>query len=80
MTATLTFASAAQVEVTNGVVVVDPIVLASDVDKSTAKYTKVLTFEDTVKPEIAGVVAKTSGTVATELTVTTSEPIQSFIG
>lgn len=79
MTATLTFASAGQVEVTNGVVVVDPIALASDADKSTAKYTKVLTFEDTVKPEIAEVVAKTSGTIATELTVTASEPIQSSL-
>lgn len=75
----MTFALATEVEVTNGVVVVDPIVLASDADKSTAKYTKVLTFEDTVKPEIAEVVAKTSGTIATELTVTASEPIQSSL-
>ncbi|AHA31544.1 Ig-like domain-containing protein [Exiguobacterium sp. MH3] len=79
MTATLTFASATQVEVTNGVVVVQPIALASDADKSTAKYTKVLTFEDTVKPEISEVVAKTSGTTATELTVTASEPIVSSL-
>lgn len=77
--ATLTFSAANKVEVTDGVVVVQPIQLASDADKSTAKFTKVLTFEDTVKPEIVSVEAKTSGSTASELTVTASEPIESSL-
>ncbi|WP_368996744.1 S-layer homology domain-containing protein [Caldifermentibacillus hisashii] len=76
---TLTFAAANQVEVTNGVLVVEPVKLAADTDKTTQKYTQVFTYEDTVKPEIASVEAKTNGTVATSLTVKASEPIQSAL-
>ncbi|RDU37546.1 S-layer protein [Neobacillus piezotolerans] len=78
-TVTLTFATANQVEVTNGVFVVEPIKLAADTTKTTPKYTQVFTYEDTVKPEIASVEAKTNGTAATSLTVTASEPIQSSL-
>lgn len=73
--ATLTFANATQVEVTNGVVVIDPIVSALDEDIKTAKFTAVLTFEDIVKPVIASVSSKTNTTMASSLTVKTSEPI-----
>ncbi|WP_052087943.1 S-layer homology domain-containing protein [Paenibacillus wynnii] len=76
-TATLTFALAADVEVTNAVAVVEPITLADNADKKTAKFTTVLTYEDTVKPVISSVSAKTNTTAATKLTVTVSEPIQS---
>ncbi|WP_410512624.1 S-layer homology domain-containing protein [Paenibacillus sp. BR2-3] len=76
-TATLTFATAAEVEVTNAVAVVEPITLADNADKKTAKFTSVLTYEDTVKPVISSVSAKTNTTAATKLTVTVSEPIQS---
>jgi hypothetical protein len=76
---TLTFANPTQVEVTNGVLVVEPVKLAADTDKKTQKYTQVFTYEDTVKPEIASVEAKTNGTVATSLTVKASEPIDSAL-
>ncbi|MGG2093552.1 S-layer homology domain-containing protein [Bacillus sp. S13(2024)] len=78
-TATLTFASASDVEVTDGVVVVSPVKLASDADQTTAKYTSVLTYKDTVKPEIASVTSVTKDSAATTLTVTTTEPIQSAL-
>ncbi|MDQ0192201.1 S-layer homology domain-containing protein [Paenibacillus wynnii] len=76
-TATLTFAAASEVEVTNGVAVVEPITLADNADKKTAKFTTVLTYEDTVKPVISSVSAKTNSAVATKLTVTVSEPVAS---
>lgn len=76
-TATLTFAVAADVQVTNAVAVVEPITLADNADKKTAKFTTVLTYKDTVKPVISSVTAKTNTTAATKLTVTVSEPILS---
>lgn len=76
-TVILTFASQAHVEVTNGVLVVEPITIASDEDKTTEKWTSVLTFKDEVKPEIDSIESKTSGTHATSLTVTATEPIAS---
>lgn len=74
---TLTFAAASEVEVTNGVIVVEPITLANDEDKTTDKWTAVLNFKDEVKPEIEKVEAKTAGSAATSLTVTATEPIAS---
>lgn len=76
LTATLTYASAASVEVTNAVLVVSPVATKADTDKTTPKYTQIFTFEDTVKPEFVSVEAKTNNTVATSVTVKASEPIQ----
>ncbi|RAT98752.1 hypothetical protein [Brevibacillus sp. Leaf182] len=78
-TVTLTFASKSNVEVTDGVVVVEPVVTEADATKSTAKHTSVLTYEDTVKPEIVSATGKTNGAVATSVTVVASEPIQSSL-
>ena len=58
-------------------VVVLPVVLADNDEVSTAKYVSLLTYKDEVKPEIASVESKTSGTVATSVKVIASEPIQS---
>jgi hypothetical protein len=75
-TVTLTFASA---EVTDAVLVVNPVLSATDETVSSPKYTKVLTYTDEVKPDIASVTAKTNGTVATSVTVTATEPILSTL-
>ncbi len=77
-TVTLTFTNASEVEVTNGVVVVNPVLL-KDSDTKTAKFTTVLTFEDTTAPVIASVYAKTNTTVASTVVVTASEPIVSSL-
>ncbi|MBE3569062.1 MAG: S-layer homology domain-containing protein, partial [Bacillales bacterium] len=78
-TVTLTFAYANQVEVTNKVLVVEPIKTAANANVSTEKYVQVFTYEDKEAPQIASVEAKTKGSVATSLTVKASEPIQSSL-
>jgi hypothetical protein len=78
-TVTLTFASASNVEVTNKVLVVEPVKTAADANVSTEKYVQVFTYEDKEAPQIASVESKTKGNVATSLTVKASEPIQSSL-
>lgn len=76
-TVTLTFANASEVQVTNGVLSVEPIATAADKTKKTAKFAQVFSYKDEVAPTISSVEAKTNSTVAKSLTVKTSEPIQS---
>ncbi|RIX51065.1 hypothetical protein D3P08_18480 [Paenibacillus nanensis] len=78
LTATLTF-GAGEVEVQNAVAVIEPIVSAADVDKTTAKYTQIFSYKDEVKPEFVSVEAKTNNTVATSVTVKASEPINAAV-
>lgn len=54
-TATLTFALAASVQVTNGVVVVNPIKTVADATALTEKFTQVFSYTDTVRPTVTGV-------------------------
>lgn len=76
-TAVLTFANANQVQVTNGVLTVDPIATAADKSKKTEKFVQVFSYKDEVAPTVASVEAKTNGSVAKSLTVKATEPIQS---
>ncbi|MEK4886208.1 S-layer homology domain-containing protein [Bacillus sp. FSL W8-0223] len=78
-TVTLTFANASDVEVTNKVLVVEPVKTAADANVSTEKYVQVFTYEDKEAPQITSVESKTKGNVATSLTVKASEPIQSSL-
>ncbi|PFA67330.1 hypothetical protein CN378_10815 [Bacillus sp. AFS015802] len=52
---TLKFADATQVEVDNAVFVVEPVKTAADTSVETAKFTKVFSYEDTVRPMVSGV-------------------------
>jgi hypothetical protein len=54
---------------------VDAIQTKADSLKFTKVYTTVFTYEDKVKPEIVSVTSKTSGSTATSVTITASEPI-----
>jgi len=51
-TATFTFASSTSVEVTDGVLVVNPVKTAKDTSKTTVKFTRVFTYKDTVRPTV----------------------------
>ncbi|QHZ54684.1 hypothetical protein M655_002850 [Brevibacillus sp. NSP2.1] len=77
-TVKLTFASAAEVELTNGAVVIEPVKTADDEFKSTARYAGLLSFEDTVNPTVSTVVSTSKTNVADTVTVTFSEPIKSL--
>ena|GEM_PF-3818079 len=74
---TLTFTNASEVEVTDEILVVEPVESATDADETSARYTQIFTFKDTVKPEITNVRAVTNSTAATSATITFSEPIAS---
>ncbi|MGN7408123.1 S-layer homology domain-containing protein [Sporosarcina sp. SAFN-010] len=78
LTAAMTSGSTA-VDVKNAAVVVNPIKTKADANVMTDKFISLLTFKDEVAPTIASVEAKSNGTKATELTVKTSEPIQSAV-
>jgi len=64
------------VNVTKATVVVEPIKTKADAKVKTDKYVSTITYKDEVAPKIASVEAKTSGNVATNLTLKTSEPIK----
>ncbi len=71
----VTFAAASTLKGSDKTVTVLPITLASDNEKSTAKFVTLLTYVDEVNPEIAEVTSTTAGTVANAVTVKASEPI-----
>lgn len=54
-TVTLKFANATQVEVTDGVIVVEGVKTAKDATVKTSKYSSVFTYSDTVRPTITSV-------------------------
>lgn len=54
-TVTLKFASASQVEVTDGVIVVEAVKTAKDATVKTKKYSSVFTYSDSVRPTITSV-------------------------
>ncbi|WP_342442442.1 hypothetical protein MHB65_03045 [Lysinibacillus sp. FSL K6-0075] len=72
----LTLTANAPINVTNAVVVVQPIQSKADHLVKTVKYISTITYEDVVAPTIASVEAKTNGTVAKSLTVKVSEPVK----
>lgn len=74
---TLTLKASAPIDVKNAAVVVEPIMTKADKLVKTEKYVSLMTYKDEVAPAITSVEAKTNGTVATSLTVTTSEPVKS---
>lgn len=78
-TVTLTFSNT--VEGTNKELIVEPVTTTKKDNNNqpvkTEKYVQVFTYEDTSKPEILEVTAKTKNTVATSVTVKASEPIAS---
>lgn len=51
-TVLLTFNNASEVEVTDAVLVVEPIATAKDASVKTVKHTQVFTYEDTVRPVV----------------------------
>ncbi|RPJ96788.1 hypothetical protein CW357_03125 [Rummeliibacillus sp. TYF005] len=71
---TLTFTTSASMDVTNATVVVNPIPTKADAKVLTPKYTSLLSFKDTVAPEIKG----TEQLSATKVKVTFSEPLKSL--
>ncbi|MHC1681703.1 MAG: beta strand repeat-containing protein [Clostridiaceae bacterium] len=75
-TVTLTFATA---EVTDAVLVVDPVKSETDSSVTTSKYTQVFTYKDEVKADILTVDSKTNGSVASTVTVKATEPIASAL-
>ena len=74
-TATLTFASASEVEVSSKVLEVEGIETAEDTLVKTAVFTQVFSYEDKVKPEIVSLESVTASATAGSLTITASEPI-----
>jgi hypothetical protein len=73
---TLKFAAASQVEVKNAVFVVEPIKTAADTTVQTPKFTKVFSYEDTVRPTVNGVSYPTNSTAK----VTLSEAVNVLDG
>jgi len=73
---TLSLTAEKPVNATKATVVVEPIKTKADAKVKTDKYVSTITYKDEVAPTIASVEAKTSGNVATNLTLKTSEPIK----
>lgn len=61
---------------TDVVVTVKGVKLDADNNKVVPTFTKVISVEDTVKPEVASIVAKTNGASASTATVTFTEPVK----
>lgn len=68
------------INVTGATVVVEPVKTKADAKVKTDKFVSTLTYKDTVAPTIASVEAKTSGDVATSLTIKASEPLKAKVG
>ncbi|WP_342538963.1 S-layer homology domain-containing protein [Sporosarcina sp. FSL K6-1540] len=73
---TLSLTAEKPVNATKATVVVEPIKTKADAKVKTDKYVSTITYKDEVAPTIASIEAKTSGNVATNLTLKTSEPIK----
>jgi hypothetical protein len=76
----LTLTASAPINVSNATVVVEAVKTKADTKVKTDKYVSTITYKDVVAPTITSVEAKTSGSLATSLTVKASEPLKAGTG
>ena len=76
----LSLKASAPVNVTKATVVVEPVKTKADAKVKTDKYVSTITYKDEVAPTVASADAKTSGNIATSLTVKASEPLKAGTG
>lgn len=75
---TLVFTATGPIDVNNAALVVEPIQTQENPTIFTDRYTESFTYKDTTKPELLAVVSKTNSSIATNLTLEFSEPIQNL--
>ncbi|MDY0234983.1 MAG: S-layer homology domain-containing protein [Gudongella sp.] len=75
---TLMFTASAPIDVNNAALVVEPIQTEENPTVMTDRYTSSFTYKDTVKPELDAIVSKTNSSIATDVMLQFSEPIQAI--
>lgn len=74
---TLRLTSTSAMNLNNAALTVEPIQTADDVTVTTERYTTLISYSDTDKPEIKEIISKTNTNIANNVKVIFSEPIQS---